>query len=229
MEEVLAKEEPEEKAGDKKDGEKTAKKAVDPEELKANAANCLAVWLVVTKHLSLEDVTEALNDAVWVPAGRKLDLDIAKLRALTEVEKPEGVGLACELYRRRASDHAALADRVSSEVNGLRTSITESQQLFELANIQLLETQASLENLQNESAVQIRALHITTETQAAHLRDDLEQLRSRVLRRLVVDVGMLAVGLTALQGPEPRIHVIQDRVERVIDALQTEINRLREE
>ena len=34
MEEVLEKEDPEEKAGDKKDGEKTAKKAVDPEELK---------------------------------------------------------------------------------------------------------------------------------------------------------------------------------------------------
>lgn len=229
MEEVLEKEDPEEKVGDKAEGLKAPKKAVDLEEVKVNAANCLAVWLVVTKNLSLEEVTEALNDAVWVPAGRKLVLDIAKLRALTEVEKPEGAGLACELYRRKARDHAALADRVSSEVRGLRTAITESQQLFELANNQLLEAQASLEKLQNESSEQIRALHSTTETQAAHLRDDLEQLRSRVLRRLVADVDMLDVGLSALQSPEPRIHVIQDRVERVIDALRTEINKLREE
>lgn len=229
MEEVLEKEEPEEKAGDKKDGEKNAKKAVDPEEIKVNAANCLAVWFAAIRHLSLEDVTEALNEAVWAPAGRAAQLDIVKLRALTGIEKAEGVGLACEMYKRRAIAHAADTVRASSEVNGLRSSLTEAQQLFEQTNSELHDTKLALEKLQKESAEEIAALHQTTETQAAHLRDDLEKLRSRVLRRLVADVGMLDVGLSAMQSPEPRIHVIQDRVERVIDALQTEINKLREE
>lgn len=228
MEEMVEKDESDEKVGERKDGEKAAKKSVDPEELKVNAANCLAVWLAVTKHLSLEEVTEALNDAVWVPAGRTVELDVTKLRALTGIEKSEGVGLACELYRRRAREHAADAVRVSSEVSGLRSSLTDAQQLFELTNSELQDSKLALEKLQKESAEEIKALHTITETQAAHLRDDLEQLRSRVLRRLVADVETLDVGLSALQSPEPRIHVIQDRVERVIDAMRSEINKLRE-
>ena len=88
---------------------------------------------------------------------------------------------------------------------------------------------AALEKLQEETAEEQSALHQASETQAAHLRDDLEQLRSRLLRRLVTDVDMLGVGLSAIQTPEPRIHVIRDRVERVIDALQIEINKLRGE
>lgn len=229
MEEVLEKEESEEKAGDKKDGEKTAKKAVDPEEIKVNAANCLAVWFAVTRDLSLEDVTEALNEAVWAPAGRAAELDIAKLRELTGIEKAEGVGLACEMYKRRAITYVADAVRASSEVNGLRSSLTVAQQLFDQTNSELHDTKLAFEKLQKESAEEIAALHQTSETQAVHLRDDLEQLRSRVLRRLVADVDMLGVGLSALQSPEPRMHVIQDRVERVIDALRTEINKIKEE
>lgn len=228
MEEVVEKEDCDEKVGEKKDGEKAAKKAVDPEELKVNAANCLVVWLTLTKQLSLEEVTDALNDAIWIPAGRAVELDVAKLRELTGVSKPEGLGLACELYRRKAREQATLAEKISSEVNGLRSSLVEAQQQFELTNSQFLESQTALEKLQQESVEEINALHSSTETQAAHLRDDLEQLRSRVLRRLVADVESLDVGLSALQSPKPRIHVIQDRVERVIDALRLEISRLRE-
>ena len=228
MEEVVEKDDSDEKGREKRDGEKGGKKSVDPEELKVNAANCLAVWLAVTKHLSLEDVTDALNDALWGPAGRTVELHVAKLRALTGIEKPEGMGLACEMYRRQARERAALAERASAEVSRLRASLTEAQQLFELTNRERHDSNIALGKLQKESAEEIKALRTTTETQAAHLRDDLEQLRSRVLRRLVMDVETLDIGLSALQSPAPRIHVIQDRVERVIDALRSEIKKIRE-
>ena len=105
----------------------------------------------------------------------------------------------------------------------------EAQQQLEKTTVELDETKSALEKLQRESAEEKAALNQSTETQAAHLRDDFEQLRSRVLRRLVTDVDMLGVGLSAIQGNEPRLHVIRDRVERVIDALQAEINKLRED
>ena len=229
MEEVVEKEDSDETIGKISDAEKSGRKPVDAAELKANAANCLAVWFAVTKHLSLEEVTDALSDAVWVPVGRSVQFDIVKLRALTGIERPEGIGLACELYRRRARDLAALADRVSSEVSGLRSLNAEAQQLFELTNSELHDSKITLEKLKKESSEEIEALHARMETQAAHLRDDFEKLRSRVLRRLVADADALDVGLSALQSPEPRVHVIRDRVERVIDALRSEINKLREE
>lgn len=228
MEVALEKEAPEENAGDKNAGEKSARKAVNPEEIKINAVNCLVVWFAVSRHLSLEDVTEALNEAVWSPAGRTANSNITKLRALTEIEKAEGVGLACEMYKRRAIAYIEDAVRASTEVNGLRASLSDAQQLFEQTNSELRNTKHVLENLQKESAEEIATLHQTNETQAVHLRDDLEQQRSRVLRRLVAVVDMLDIGLSALQSPEPRIHVIRDRVEIVIDSLRIEIIKLRE-
>lgn len=170
-----------------------------------------------------------MNAAVWVPAARDVLVDSGKLRALTDIENAKGVGVACQLYKQRASVHESDATRLNSEIGGVRSSLAEAQRQLEQSNRSLYETQVALEKLQRESSEEKAALHQSTETQAAHLRDDLEQLRSRLLRRLVTDVDMLGVGLSAIQTPEPRIHVIRDRVERVVDALQVEINKLREE
>jgi len=228
MEEVFEKEELEENAGEKKDGEKTAKKLVAAEEMKVNATNCLAVWFAVTRNLALEDVADALNVAVWTPAGCDADSDIAKLRALTSIEKVEGVGLACEQYKRRAVAQADEAVRASAEAARLRTEHQETQLELEQIRSELDETKNALEKLQLKTTEEIATLHQSAETQAAHLRDDFEQLRSRVLRRLVENVEKLGIGLSAIQGSEPKVHVVRDRLERVIDELQKEINKLRE-
>jgi len=45
---------------------------------------------------------------------------------------------------------------------------------------------------------------------------------------LVENVEKLGIGLSAIQGSEPKVHVVRDRLERVIDELQKEINKLRE-
>lgn len=228
MEEVFEKAELEEKPGEKKDGEKTAKKLVAAEEMKINATNCLAVWFAVTRNLALEDVADALNVAVWTPAGYGADSDIAKLRALTSIEKVEGVGLACEQYKRRAVAQADEAVRASAEAARLRTEHQETQLELEQIRSELDETKNALEKLQLKTTEEIATLHQSAETQAAHLRDDFEQLRSRVLRRLVENVEKLGIGLSAIQGSEPKVHVVRDRLERVIDELQKEINKLRE-
>jgi hypothetical protein len=228
MTEAVEKDEQDDKDSERKDGEKVTKKIVDPDELRMNAANCLAVWFSIFRHLSLEEVTEALNEAVWGPAARIAEHDSSKLRALTSIENAIGVGLACEQYKRRTVAHATEAVRASAEANGLRASLTEAQLQLERTNSELHESIAALENLRTKTALEQAAMHLANETQAAHLRDDLEQLRSRLLRRLVTDVDMLGVGLSAVQTSEPRIHVIRDRVERVIDTLQAEINKLRE-
>jgi len=228
MEEIFEKEELEEKAGEKKDGEKTAKKLVAAEEMKVNATNCLAVWFAVTRNLALEDVADALNVAVWTPAGCDADSDIAKLRALTSIEKVEGVGLACEQYKRRAVAQADEAVRASAEAARLRTEHQETQLELEQIRSELDETKNALEKLQLKATEEIATLHQSAETQAAHLRDDFEQLRSRVLRRLVENVEKLGIGLSAIQGSEPKVHVVRDRLERVVDELQKEINKLRE-
>ena len=59
-----------------------------------------------------------------------------------------------------------------------------------------------------------------------HHRYDIEQMRTRVLRRLKSDVALLEDGLHALRRPEPKVHVMIDAAERVVDALRKEIRNL---
>jgi hypothetical protein len=76
------------------------------------------------------------------------------------------------------------------------------------------------------NAAAVAALMTKTDTEAAHLRDDIELLRTRVLRRLKADVELLELGLEGLRRPEPKVHVMMDSAERVADALRKEIKNL---
>ena len=73
---------------------------------------------------------------------------------------------------------------------------------------------------------------MTTETQnqtdhtVAHLLDDLETMRGTTLRRLTDDVALLREGLHALRRDQPKVHVMVDHAERVIDALTAHIKQL---
>ena len=60
-----------------------------------------------------------------------------------------------------------------------------------------------------------------------HFRHDQEQLRGRLQRRLDEGVEMLEVGLTALRNKTPRVEVMMERAEHVVDALRAEINNLK--
>jgi hypothetical protein len=67
----------------------------------------------------------------------------------------------------------------------------------------------------------------TETSEVIHLRHDLELFKKRMLRRLLNDTETLSVGLSSMQGSHPRPHVLQDKVERVLDSLLQEIDNLR--
>lgn len=64
------------------------------------------------------------------------------------------------------------------------------------------------------------------EDEKAHMRDDYEKLRGRMLGRLRQEVSLLEDGLHALRKQPPKIHVMEDHAERVIDGLKREIEWL---
>ena len=59
------------------------------------------------------------------------------------------------------------------------------------------------------------------------MRNDYEDLRGRVLRRLREDTALLEEGLHALRREPPKVHVMEDHAERAIDALKREMGRIR--
>ncbi|MGY2492133.1 hypothetical protein [Cupriavidus sp. CP313] len=201
-------------------------KATEFEQLRTNAVYCLALWLVDIKGLSVDAITDALYLALWRPRGSRLEDDTARLRALTEIEAFEGVGLACHEYRKQAADKHAQAESFAREDASLReqVGVLESElsetrkkvEALELANAALITSHDEALNAQKAAA----------DMEAVHLRDDLELLRTRVLRRLTADVDLLELGLEALRRPEPKVHVMVDSAERVADALRREIQNL---
>jgi len=72
----------------------------------------------------------------------------------------------------------------------------------------------------------LRHQHIIDRT---HLTHDLGQLRGRLVKRLTESVEMLEVGLSALRKETPRVPVMVERAEHVVDALRTEVQELRGE
>ena len=83
--------------------------------------------------------------------------------------------------------------------------------------------------MHESNAAELAQLRRQHEVERTHLRHDQEQLRGRLLRRLDDGVEMLGVGLTALRNKTPRVEVMMERAEHVVDALRAEMNNLKEE
>lgn len=69
----------------------------------------------------------------------------------------------------------------------------------------------------------------STEHTIVHLRDDLENQRTRILRRLVADRELLKEGLVALSRDPPLVKVMIDHAARVAESLEKEIDKLQAE
>jgi len=201
-------------------------KAPELEQLRLNAVNCMAVWLADVKSLPIPALSDALFLALWRPRATELVHEGARLRALTEIEELAGVGLVCEEYRRQATETLSQAERATREAAALRDRVQRLEQELREAQATIEAQAASTEASAAEHATALESLKTRTETEAAHLRDDFELLRTRVLRRLKADVDLLELGLEALRRPEPKVHVMMDSAERVADALRQELKNL---
>lgn len=201
-------------------------KTPELEQLRLNAVNCMAVWLADVKNLSISALSDALFLALWRPRATELEHEGARLRALTEIEELAGVGLVCEEYRRQAAEKLSQAEIATREAAALRDRVQRLEQELREAQDTIEAEAANREASATAHASALEALKVSTETEAAHLRDDVELLRTRVLRRLKADVDLLELGLEALRRPEPKVHVMMDSAERVADALRKELKNL---
>jgi hypothetical protein len=198
------------------------------EQLRNNALYCMAVWLADMKGLSITSVIDMLLTSMWAPRAARFETDFSKLGAVTSIGELGGVGLACEEYRRQAKEKTQTCESATREAEVLQTR-TETLEA-ELADQKAVasEAEAKWESEKQALVEQIESMRIAHGTETAHLRDDLERQRTRVLRRLKSDLHLLEEGLQALGRPEPKVHVMVDHAERIGDALRQEIKNLQE-
>lgn len=204
-------------------------KSAELQSLRQNAINLLTVWLASNRGLNLEELSKLLFQAVWAPAARELVDDNSRLRALTEIEQAAGVGLACDKFRQNVIEAGSRRDQAEREASVLRESVAELRLHLEQAETERDALAAALPAVKEASANELAEVRKQHEVERTHLRHDQEQLRGRLVRRLSDSIEMLEVGLTALRNKTPRIEVMAERAEHVIDALRAEESNLRED
>lgn len=209
---------PEEQAKSLKDAEL--------EQLRTNAVYCMAAWLADAKGLAVASVIDMLYAALWAPKAKELGSDTRKLEALTSIAEFGGVGLACEDYRRQASERLLASEAAAREAESLRVQVANLKSELAAATAAAEQTQTEWKSTETALKAQLESIRAEAETKATHLRDDLEQQRTRLLRRLDADVHMLEQGLQALTRDPPKVHIMVDHAERVTDALRQEIKKL---
>ena len=204
-------------------------KPTELKELRRNAVQLLAVWFALHRGLGLDDLANLLFHVLWEPAQRELDDDTERLRALTDIEDLAGTGVAAQRFRQQLAD--ARRDRESAlrETAALKQQVAGLQSQRDLAHAQVEERTAELEALRVSSAQELAALrdaHNTGRMQQGH---EFESLRGRLIQRLEECIEMLDTGLNALrkEAPTPRVSVMTQRAEVVLDALRSELINLK--
>lgn len=200
-----------------------------PAELKAlriNAANLLATWFASNRGLDYRDLASLLFEMLWEPAARNLADDNARLRALTEVEQFESVGLASHRFQQQAVESRKAEVEALSQLETLRQEKSDVVAELESVQAELTKRCLEFETLEKESGKKIAELIAAHEAELMHVRHSVEQLRGRLVRRLSDSLEMLEVGMTALRNRTPRTEVMLERAELVVDALREELNTL---
>ncbi len=201
--------------------EPTKKK--ESEQCKANAVYCLLLWFWATRGTSVDRIQRYMQENLWKSVTRRYNTEAEKLHVLASVRDPAAASVTSALLEQRAlkeNQRAEAAQRAEER------AVTRMQEL----NKQLADLDAKLEA--SKAEVGRLGKKIMEECQAhaddrAHLKNDYEQLRGRVLRRLKDELSLLDEGLHALRREPPKVHVMVDHAERAVDGLKREMERLR--
>jgi hypothetical protein len=197
-------------------------KQADLAELCANVVGCLAVWSVETRGVSLAELSDALFQGFWRTKSEESKSEAERLRAITDIQEPVGVGLVCGEFKRRAEEHIRISEA------SRRTAETANAELRRwMTEVEILKASAAELQMQIDAIVRATEKEIdSARISEIHLKDDLETLRTRVLRRLKNDVDLLGEGLVALNREPPKVGVMSDHADRVLDSLKSEIRKL---
>ena len=190
---------------------------------KTNAMHCLLLWFRMTRRTSVERIQHFLEDHLWKPAASRYKTDSEKLRVLMNTRDPAAASIACALFEEQARQ---ASQREEFERRAKRREMERAQKLNEeLTDVRarLAASQVEIGRIQKKLAEESQA-HADDR---AHLKNDYEQLRGRVLRRLREELSLLDEGLHALQRDPPKVRVMIDHAERAIDGLKDEVDRLK--
>lgn len=189
---------------------------------RTNAIYCLLLWFRETRGIPFSRIQRHLHSTLWAPAGRRLSGDIQRLRLLMGARDLAAIGVASSGLEKHALEQGQLAAAAQRAEQRAVARAAELEDALASAEARLDQAAATIALLTEEG----RRLRQTHADEIAHRRSAFEDLRGRILRCLRQESALLATGLQALRGPNPKPHVIDDHADRVLEALKREIERI---
>jgi len=198
-------------------------KKSEAEQGRLNAVYCLLLWMRETRGTSVERIQRHLHATAWAPAAQRQKTDAQVLRTLMQARDRAALGIARATLESKVREQSqeAVAARDAEERAAARAKELGVQ--LEKVSTQL-EAEKDLARSLAEGIEKARREH---DDAIAHMRNEYEELRGRLLRRLRQEVSLLDEGLQALRREPPKVHVMDDHAERAIHALKGEIERIK--
>lgn len=208
--------------------------------LLVNATISLSLWFSMANKVDAVDFTDILDRHVWRDELAKSELKRPRA-VLAESKTPEVLGwVAREFHRRldaatRATDEAErfverarareaeLEERAREQDQKLADQLAQQVRDAERFSSEVVRLEGEISALRTELANQQRQRSVDK----THHADDYKGLRARVLRSLDKQSELLRSGLHALRNE--RYSVADEYVERSMDAIDSERERLREQ
>lgn len=195
------------------------------EALRLAAVHCLLIWIRETRGTSLDRIQDLLQSVCWGQVTGRQNSDGKILRTLMLARDRIALGIACSTLVERVKEK--IRDAVTAR-DGEERARTRADRLK--SELEEASTQLESERLcNNEIREQIERERREHEDEKAHMHNDYEELRGRILHRLRQEVTLLDEGLYALRKQPPKVHVMEDHAERAIDGLKGEIERIKGE
>ena len=196
------------------------------EKLRINTLNLMTVWLFYERNVRIDELVAVLLQVIWKPAAANLENDSQLIRALTELDELEAIGWVAERYLKNVveaqdGEQRAHNEAVNyrSEANSLRLSLDQevekSRNLQEQLDALMLAKDAAVGELEKKNQIT-----------RIHLSNDIDVMRGRLVESLQLSIQQLETGLSALNREVPRIPVMTERAEIVIDNLRSKLKEL---
>lgn len=193
---------------------------------KENTICCLLLWLWITRRIiSVTKVMSCLQSHVWKPAAKRRKTEAEKLRVLITTRDHAAASLTNSMLENLVLQEQQSADGAIKARERAVAKLEELNQELETTSVALKESQERVNQFTKERE-EINQKHAD---EKAHLKNDYVQLRGRVLRCFRSEMTLLEEGLQAIRLDSPKVHVTIDHLERVIDSLRREIDRISEE
>jgi hypothetical protein len=202
---------------------------VDLRNLRTNALNLFVVWMFHVKHYRIDELVAALHQTVWLPAAQTLDDDTERIKALTEASETAALGWIAERLRKSAAEANDNLQRALNEVTTSRNELEKSRQEVLMVTSRASELEALLKRLEADTSAQLLELEQRRTAERTQLNHELDHLKGRLVERLDECAAMLKTGLAALGQETPRVEVMLQRAEAVIEKISNEIRHLRGE